>query len=317
MDICTQPGEKVKISGLTFEAYWPAGTCQENLYGINAGGGAKLTMINSTMLGAGAHPVNGCQGGVGIQVGRHYTGQVATASLTDDEISGYQKNGITVDNTGSAATIKAVTVTGAGLAPIAQNGIQVSRGATAKIIASTISDNECNSAEIAACGNGSAAELEEDAAGVLFYLEGKGSSVTKSHIASNDLGVSHIASGELTTPQAAISGDEMSEDRYAAVMLGQGYATVSKDVMSKGAVGVLALQYAGQEFGPKGTGSEDTITEMSKYSIEGLSDGSASDQFGSFKITKSSISGSFGSVGAAVHTNNVSKLPIITTSTDS
>ena len=80
---------------------------------------------------------------------------------------------------------------------------------------------------------------------------------------------------------------------------------------------MLAPQYAGQEFGPKGTGSEDTITEMSKYSIEGLSDGSASDQFGSFGSQKSSISGSFGSVGAAVHTNNVSKLPIITTSTDS
>jgi parallel beta helix pectate lyase-like protein len=319
VDICTQGAETVRITKVTFEALWPAGTCNDELYGINVGGNAKLVLTNSVMDGAGAHPVNGCQGGVGIQIGRQRTSQVATATLTDDSVSEYQKNGITVDNTGSKATMKRVTVTGAGPTDTAQNGIQVSRGATGKIGESTITDNECNAAEVAACGNGSAGELEEDATGVLFYLEGKGSYVMKSRINNNDLGVSHLAGEETTRPQVTINDNELIEDRYASVMLGQGNAMVSKDTMRKGTVGVLLLQYAGQAFGPKGSGSEDEISEMTSFAIEGLSDNEPSDQFGSFTVTKSEISGNppGADVEEAVHTNNPSKLRIITNATDS
>ena len=256
---------------------------------------------------------------------RQYTGQIATATLTNDQISGYQKNGITVDNTGSKATIKKVVVTGAGPASTAQNGIQISRGAVAKISEATITKNECNVVEVPSCGNGSYLELEEDAAGVLFYQEGAGTSVEKSTISENDLGVSHIAQTETTKPQVRITGDVMEGDRYAAVMLGQGYAAVNKDAMSGGAVGVLLLQFEGaqewppaQEFGPKGKGSDDTIAGMSKDAIEGLSDNLSDDQFGSFTITSSTISGNPGpTVASSVFTNNPEKLKIVTTSSDS
>ncbi len=323
VSICTNhPGETVGLAGLTFEAKWPTSVCSEELYGINAGGGAHLVMNDSVMLGAGAYPANGCQGGIGVQIGRHYTGQVATASLSGDEISGYQKNGITVDNTGSEAVIKKAIVTGAGPAQIAQNGIQVSRGAVAKITEATITNNEC---DIASCGGGSYLELEEDGTGVLFYKEGRGSWVKSSHIDENDLGVSHIAQSETTKPQAKITNDVMEGDRYAAVMLGQGYAIVSKDQMLNGAVGILLLQYwapptqewpPSQEFGPRGNGSEDMISGMTKHAIEGLSDENPNDQFGSFKIARSAISGNPGTLEESVFTNNPSKLRIITTSSD-
>jgi hypothetical protein len=322
--ICGKGVETVKISGLKLEAYWPENTCNEELYGINVGGGVNLTLSNSVMLGAGAKPLDGCQGGVGVQIGRNFTNQVASATLTSDQISGYQKNGITVDNTGSKATIQKVTVTGAGPAPLAQNGIQVSRGAVAKIGEAIITKNEC---EVPSCGNGSYLELEEDAAGVLFYKEGEGSSVAKSHINENDLGVSHIAASETTKPQASITSDVMEGDRYAAVMLGQGFATVGKDEMLNGAVGILLLQYwappsqewpPSQEFGPRGTGQEDKISGMTKYAIEGLSDNSTNDQFGSFTITKSQISGNPGPTPKeSVFSNNPGKLKIVTNSTDS
>jgi hypothetical protein len=73
-----------------------------------------------------------------------------------------------------------------------------------------------------------------------------------------------------------------------------------------------ALQFAGQEFGPRGTGSEDTITGMSKYAIEGLSDNQATDQFGSFTISKSKITGNppFATVEESVFTNSPEKLKI-------
>ena len=95
------------------------------------------------MLGAGDSPINGCQGGVGVQVGSHHGSQAGTASLQNDTINGYQKNGITVDGSGSSATINNTTVVGAGPTNvIAQNGIQVSRGAVAKITNSTISNDD-------------------------------------------------------------------------------------------------------------------------------------------------------------------------------
>ena len=317
--ICAKASETITLSHLTFEAYWPEGTCNENLYGINVGGGAELAMNHSTMLGAGAKPLDGCQGGVGVQIGRNYTGQVATAEMYNDEISGYQKNGITVDNSGSHAIINKVTVTGAGPAPIAQNGIQVSRGAVATLASDTISKNEC---DVSSCGdNGSYLEYEEDAAGVLFYKEGAGSNVTKSHIKENDLGVSHIAEEETTTPQASIKEDVLEGNRYAGVMLGQGYAGVGKDIISGGAVGILLLQYVtpleqewptNPEFGPRGTGNEDTISGTSKHAIEGVSDKNPYDQFGSFTSTNSKISGNPGTVAESVYTNNPKKLKIIT-----
>jgi nitrous oxidase accessory protein NosD len=307
--------ETVSVSSLTIEGYWPEGTCNGNLYDIFVGGHAKLALNKSVVLGAGANPINGCQGGVGVQVGKDTQSQVGTATLTSDTIEGYQKNGMTVDGKGSTATITKVTVKGAGPAPIAQNGIQISRGALGRIAASTITGNECT---VASCGASSFEQLEEDGAGVLFYLQAPGSSVTTSTINENDLGVSHISAAETTKPQVTISSDTFLKDRYAAVMLGQGYATVNRDTMEEGNVGVLLLQYAGQEFGPKGTGSEDKIHKMTKYAVEGLSDLSASDQFGSFTITKSEISGNptGATVAQSVFTNNPGKLKIILTPSD-
>jgi hypothetical protein len=299
----------VKISSVTLEGRWTEPpSCGRRFYGVMVGGEANLALTNSKILHAGAEPINGCQQGVGIQVGHNVNSQVGVATLINDTVEGYQKNGITVDGPGSKATIKKVTVTGAGPAPIAQNGIQVSRGAATQITESTITANEC---AVAACGNSNFEQLEEDAAGVLFYKAAAGSSVATSTINENDLGVSHISASETNKPQVTILNNTLLKDRYAAVMLGQGFAAVNKDKMEEGSVAILLLQFAGQEFGPKGTGSEDTIHKMSKYAVEGLSDLNAGDQFGSFTIGKSAISGNPGATPAtSVFTNNPEKLKI-------
>ncbi len=186
------------------------------------GGGATLKLTDSTIAGAGANPINGCQGGVAVQIGMAWTEpvEVGKATLTGDTISGYQKNGVTVDGTGSKATILATTVTGAGpTAATAQNGIQVSNGALASITTSTITGNEC---ENATCGP----DLLHDyqATGVLFYGAAAGSKVTSSTISDNDTGVYTIdtASTAPSTPQIAISKDTLVDDRYEAVALDQG-----------------------------------------------------------------------------------------------
>ena len=136
-------GTTVTASDLTVEGNWPGSVCYDSLYGVLVGGGAALNLTDSTVEQVGAvSPLSGCQGGVGVEIGSAPTSQVGHAVLRDDSIKTYQKNGITIDGPGSTAQIDGVTVTGAGpTAAVAQNGIQVSFGATASIANSSVSGN--------------------------------------------------------------------------------------------------------------------------------------------------------------------------------
>jgi hypothetical protein len=135
-------GVGVSINDISVEGNWPTTVCYDSLYGILVGGGAALSLTNSTVEQIGAYPLNGCQGGVGVQVGLSPTDQIGLASLSGDTIETYQKNGITVDGPGSYGDIVKTVVTGDGPTPtIAQNGIQVSFGATGSVTQSTITGN--------------------------------------------------------------------------------------------------------------------------------------------------------------------------------
>jgi hypothetical protein len=90
-----------------------------------------------------AIPLSGaCQVDYGVEVGWQLSSQVGHADITNDTIESYQKNGITVDGPGSTADIDHDVVTGSGPTPIiAQNGIQISFGATALVTDNTITAN--------------------------------------------------------------------------------------------------------------------------------------------------------------------------------
>jgi hypothetical protein len=188
----------VNITGLKINAAWPSFTCDDSLYGVLVAGGATVNLTNSSIVAAGAVPLNGCQGGVGIQVGMAWTTpvEVGHANLSNDSISGYQKNGVTVDGAGSSANVARTTVTGIGpTTQIAQNGIQVSNGASARISSSTISSDECN---VAVCGANALTQTQS--VGVLFFGAASDSSVTSSKINGNDIGVYNY---ETTVPHRA------------------------------------------------------------------------------------------------------------------
>lgn len=177
----------VSLTGLTVRTAWPGGTCYDSLCGILVAGGGTLRFLDSTVTAAGAQPINGCQGGIGIQGGMAWTTpvQVGHLDLRDSTIEGYQKNGITVDGAGSTADITSAMVTGAGATTeIAQNGIQVSNGAQAQIVDSRITGNECN--EVPACGPDSLTEAQST--GLLFHGAAAGSGVAGSTITGNDIG---------------------------------------------------------------------------------------------------------------------------------
>jgi hypothetical protein len=313
----------VKITGLTLEAVSTIKSCAPELFAVIVGGGANLVMTGAKAIGPEVPSgYQGCQTGVGIQVGRKAAGQVGTATLSKDEVSAYNKNGITVDGPGSKATIKAVTVSQNPSPYTATNGIQVSRGAVGSITEAKISGNECNLG--GTCGANGLTETQS--AGVLFYEVGVGTKVINSEISKNDIGVYSNSQEETTKPQVSIAGDTLVEDRYEGVQLDQGYTTVNKDKITGPAnIGIQVIQYVFEEegkifqaFGPRGTGSEDKVSGMNSYAVEGRSDNQPGDQFGSFKITQSEISNnpSGATVAGSVFTNNPTKLVIITTASD-
>ena len=260
----------VNLTGLRLDAAWPANTCGDSLYGILVAGGATLNLTNSSIVAAGAVPLNGCQGGIGIQVGMAWTTpvQVGHANLSGVRISGYQKNGITVDGAGSSANIGATTLTGIGPTPsIAQNGIQISNGASGLIHNSTISGDECDAA---ACGPDILNSTQS--IGVLFFGAAAGSSVTGSNIDGNDVGVYNAEQIAPTAPAISVVGDTLVANRYAGVLLDQGWTSVSGDNISGGNVGIGVLQYNGQPFAADGTAFLDVIRNAGIAAVQVESD---------------------------------------------
>jgi hypothetical protein len=290
LSICT-PGT-VKLSRLTLEAKFPSDGCYDSLYNTMVGGGATLEATKVVFLDAGVEKGSvdsGCEGGVGIEVG--VSGEEGPASvskpalevghavLTRDTISEYQKNGITVDGDGSSAVIggvarsRRVTITGDGPENQGQNGIQVSRGAVANIGNVTITGNECNIAAV--CGYESAAQWEEDATGVLLYLPGATSTVQKSTLSEDNVGIEYI-SGMPTrpaTPELSLAGDRVSGG-YASVQINQGNVAMKGDHF---AGGLFAIDVNENEFGggfatpsayaPDATSTSDYL-EGSKASVQ-------------------------------------------------
>jgi hypothetical protein len=174
LEICAAGPDGVNTAGvnvtardLTVSGNWPPDVCNDSLYGILVGGGATLSLSDSTVEHVGANALTsagGCQGGVAVQVGFAPTSQIGRAYLSDDTVRTYQKNGITVDGAGSYADIDHVVVAGSGPTPYtAQNGIQVSYGATGSVTRSSITGNNYTGPDYAS------------AAGILVY--GGGGSV--------------------------------------------------------------------------------------------------------------------------------------------
>jgi parallel beta-helix repeat protein len=299
--VCT--AGKVSVSGLTLDGAWPGVTCNNNLYALNAGGGVKLTLTGSKVEAAGAVPANGCQGGVGVQIGRNHTGQVATAKLTNDTIEHFQKNGVTIDGPGSSARVESSTITSEPTNQIATNGIQVSRNATARIAGVHIEGNECN---VASCGANSKGfgspsveewEEAEDATGILFYEAAGGSSVKNSTINGNDIGIYNLLNS--ASAKTTLSGNTLKGNRYWGIALDEGSAKINNNVLSgPGKAGIQIVQYAqheqfhepsrGQATGASGTGKSDAVSGM-ECALEGLSDNAPGDQPASLAL-KTSVS---------------------------
>ncbi|HET9944183.1 MAG TPA: right-handed parallel beta-helix repeat-containing protein, partial [Actinomycetes bacterium] len=117
--------------------------------------GASGTISDNHVLGIN-QGASGCQEGNAIEARNapfDTTGPDTTVSITGNVVDDYQKTGILV-NGSVKATVTGNDVSGLGPVPyIAQNGVQVSRGATATVESNRIADNwYTGSADAISCG---------------------------------------------------------------------------------------------------------------------------------------------------------------------
>jgi hypothetical protein len=123
-----------------------------NYYGVVVNGGAA-DVTNSSIHDIGESPLNGAQHGVGVFYGATADGIPSSGTLSGTTITNYQKNGVAVDGAGTAVSVENNTVTGQGMIDwTAQNGIQISRGATALVTGNTVSGNWYTPKDTIACG---------------------------------------------------------------------------------------------------------------------------------------------------------------------
>ncbi|HEY2576103.1 MAG TPA: hypothetical protein VGI74_07320 [Streptosporangiaceae bacterium] len=298
VDICGPV--TVSINGFTIEGNWPALACYDSIYGVAVLGGATLNMSKSTVENIGGDPTqDGCQGGVGVQVGLALTGTTADpgkATLTNDLVDSYQKNGITADGKNSHVTVSGTTVTGAGpTTAIAQNGIQVSDRATASISKSVISGDECDDTS-GGCGPNGFTQTQD--AGILLF-DGGGASVSSTTVQNCDIGVYNIEDfgWAFFTPPAIFTPVSMNftgmnlTNRYENAFFDQGTSSIATSTLSGGTseVGIEIAQYAGQTAKPTVTATGDTITGSTQDGILVASDGTAGDKAVTLTATTDTI----------------------------
>ncbi|HEV2349871.1 MAG TPA: right-handed parallel beta-helix repeat-containing protein [Terriglobia bacterium] len=164
-------GANATITNLIITGPLPGnGGCASQEFGVVVIAGAKVSLISDEILNIADEnsSLYGCQTGVGVLIGREYwpnadysnflvVNFVGYGTMTGTEVSGYMKGGIVIDGPGSNAVVRGNKVTGSDrdtlFSPIvAQNGIQVSRGASAQVRDNTVSGNTYTGSAYASSG---------------------------------------------------------------------------------------------------------------------------------------------------------------------
>ena len=134
--------------------------------------------------------------GLGIFVQSDSPG-TATVTVENSTVRGYQKNGITADETGTTVTINGNSVVGLGPVDAAQNGIQVAYGATGKVQNNVVTDDIFS-------GDPSLGT----ASGILIYDSGN-MTISGNTIATTQNGIPIVTDGTLPANGNTISNNEV------------------------------------------------------------------------------------------------------------
>jgi hypothetical protein len=121
------------------------GTCDSLEYGVRVDGGGSALITDNHITQIRDLGASGCQNGVGVLIGRNFENQTGTGTVVHNLVDDYQKGGVVVDGSAAASSHAEIAYNEiVGVGPtfvIAQNGIQVSRGAIADVHHNIVRDN--------------------------------------------------------------------------------------------------------------------------------------------------------------------------------
>lgn len=132
--------QNITISGFTITG--GVGTADLE-FGVLVDHSGSATISYNHIINIQTNPLGANQGAAAIQIGESSTGTPGVGNVFGNRIENYQKGGIVVIGAGSNADVTANTVRGIGpTTVVAQNGIQVSDGATGRVRYNTVSGNQ-------------------------------------------------------------------------------------------------------------------------------------------------------------------------------
>jgi parallel beta-helix repeat protein len=239
----------VNINNLTIQG--PATNITAGIFIAN-GATANVTGTTIDQINQGAANF-GVQGVRGILVGSS-AGGAGHATITNCNVTNYQKTGILTGGAGTTVTITGTTVTGVGsTSPLAsltaQNGIQISAGTTGQLSNNMISGNEYTGP-----GSGPDPTMNTQSVGIFNFSDG--SIFTGNTVFGNDEGIFSSNSGTTAT---TISGNAVQNNRFQGILLSAGTATVSNNTITGNNIGV-AVRASGNGVNAQGTLISNNIT---------------------------------------------------------
>ena len=195
----------VGIKEFTIEGPWQdTSDCTSTRhYGIKVdqAGSAKIESNHITQIQDAVSALRGCQDGVAIQVGRSGESTTGSAEIVHNVIDKFQKNGPTIDGAGSSGKVQENTIDGGGDHNIiAKNGVQISRGASAKVEKNRIFNHYFTGAGPPPASDG---DDSNDGTGILVFNVNGGVTVHENTLTFNDLGFSIFGDASQAGPPTA------------------------------------------------------------------------------------------------------------------
>jgi len=242
------------MNGFTVEGPGPAEVNGSLDFGIFVAGNATLNLTSATVSDIRANPLGSLQTGVAILVGSDSMTQVGHATISGTTEIGYQKVGISVEGSGSTATLQNNIINGvAGASIIAQIGIQVSAGAVATITGNTVTGNVFTGAN---SGPDLLAPNNTQSNGIAIFQPGSGTSVSGNTVSGNDNGIYSFPD----TVAVTLSANTLANNRFEGIVLDQGNTMVTNNKISGGNIGVALVAFAVATGNAQGTLTGNTIT---------------------------------------------------------
>ncbi|MBI4183235.1 MAG: right-handed parallel beta-helix repeat-containing protein [Proteobacteria bacterium] len=188
-----------------------AGQDFNGIFLVNSSGGiydVAVAGIRDPYANPGNGTLSGAQRGVAILV-NNTDGEARDVEVKDSLVADFQKNGLTFIGDGLTVTVEGNTVTGGGAQSIiAQNGIQVSEGATG-----TISDNTVEEIGYAGPGNWAAS-------GILVYAAGEGVEVEGNIISGPADPAVTVGVYSFSSDDVEVSNNDVSDAPYGLLFWG-------------------------------------------------------------------------------------------------